>query len=206
MTWLTRERYYRFLIRLSAKREVHGIQVAVVVGWIVKDDTDRQIAVLTEALGLIQATSPERYRRLQRDFQGILILGAPHIYGRFLATSRWCELTGDWLLAPETTAAAVACVLIHEATHAHLHRIGVEYPAGSRAQIERICHKAERNFALRLPRDLGEPLIDVLETRLDLDETDFSDETVRQRELKALESLGLPNWLMRFIRGRRAAA
>ena len=75
-----------------------------------------------------------------------------------------CELEENFVRAENTSAAQIASVIVHEATHARMMRLGFGYEEPKRVRIEHICFGAQQAFARRLPD--GEQLVkEVEETR-----------------------------------------
>lgn len=86
--------------------------------------------------------------------------------------------------------------LVHEATHARLHRAGVRYTHDLRERIEAICLKAEIDFGRRLPG--AEQL--VAEAQTALETRWWEAPSQQQREIGQLRALGVPGWLLRWGR------
>jgi hypothetical protein len=153
---------------------------------------------LERALGLIGQYAPAKLEAMQSDVESILVAGDPSVSGYYIPKLRMMELNVDHVLDEQTTAEALACTLIHEAQHARLWRLGFGYKEAMRARIEKLCIRAERNFARLLP-DGGE-LVAAAETWLAADlEFTFSIEGRRQAQLKALEELGCPAWSVKLV-------
>ena len=115
------------------------------------------------------------------------------------------ELFDDYVVDSETTAEKLACTLVHEAQHARLFRLGFGYQPEIRGRIERLCFRAERNFARALP-DQSE-LVTRAEQWMEADaEQHFSTEARREAGFRALRELGCPEVIVRVVRwisGRR---
>src|SRR6185295_8779665 len=58
------------------------------------------------------------------------------------------------------TAAPVASSIIHEGIHARVERMGVRREGRDRAREERLCRRAELEFGMALPPELGAPVIE----------------------------------------------
>lgn len=187
----------RLLFRFSAKRELHRLTVAV---WKLSTSKERSLAFdrLDAALGLIERYAPNKLKALQKDVRAILVAGLPSFWGCYVHKLRMIELYSDYVLDDQTTPESIASTLIHEAQHARLWRLGFGYDEPIRARIERLCFRAEKNFARLLPK--GEESVARAEAWIEADlEPVFSIEGRRQANLNALEKLGGPSWLIRIM-------
>jgi hypothetical protein len=107
-----------------------------------------------------------------------------------------CQLQSTFVLHPDTSAAVVASVLVHEAMHARLRCRGFGYEEYQRARIERICCKAQRAFARRLPNSQGAALVDEADKTMAWigDPALWTDRALLERYLHRLRSAGWPDW------------
>ena len=116
------------------------------------------VARLDEALALIEQYQPWRLAHLRRD------LGAIHVV-RFPCRGAWipdegaCVTELTFLARRDISAAPVASSIIHEGMHARVDRMGVSRYARDRAREERLCRRAELEFGLSLPQELGAPVV-----------------------------------------------
>ena len=134
---------------LAVRRQIRGVPVRIIN---TRQDlsTQRVIERLTQALDLIATYAPRRFRRLQRDFGGIVVRRFP-CRGAFFHQERECLVELTFTVNPRHTVAEIAASIVHEATHARIaHRCG-PLPPEQRAQEERLCRKAELEFGLALP-------------------------------------------------------
>lgn len=186
----------RLLFRFSDKRELHRLPVAV---WMLTTSEEKALAFdrLGSALGLIERYAPTKLQALQEDVRSILVAGHPGIWGCYVHKLRMIELYSDYVLDDRTTPESIASTLVHEAQHARLYRLGFGYDEPIRARIERLCFRAERNFARLLPK--GEESVARAEALIEADlEPIFSAEGRRQANLEALAKLGAPAWLTKI--------
>jgi len=97
------------------------------------------------------------------------------------------ELT--FLARTDITAAPVAASIVHEGMHARVHAACNPTTARDRAHEERICRRAELDFGLALPPDLGAPVIERAVASLELDDEgvaptiDWNEAQRRQNEI-----------------------
>jgi hypothetical protein len=151
------------------------------------------------ALKLIREKVPRRFRELESDVRCILVAGTPAFLGQFVNELRMIELYDAYAINTETTAEKLACTLVHESQHARLFRLGFGYEQDIRGQIERLCFRAERNFAKTLPD--GGDLVAQAEWWMEADAKDhFSTEARREADFRALRELGCPEMIIRVVR------
>ena len=161
---------------------------------------------LDSALALIDKYAPKKFKVLQMDIRSILVAGVPTARGSYIHKLRMVELYQEYVLDAQTTPASLACLLIHEAQHARLRRLGFGNDETIRNRIEKLCYTAQRNFARLLPN--GDALVAEAEARMEADPEFFSIESYRQRDMKALRDLGCPDWIIKtaaWVARRRAA-
>ena len=150
------------------------------------------------ALRLIQLYDVKRFAQIQRYIKSIFIFGDPTARGQWHQELQMCELEENFVRAENTSAAQIASVIVHEATHARLMRFGFGYEEPKRVRIEHICFGAQQAFARRLPD--GEQLVkEVEETRTYYGEAYFSDAGQRDVALEGLRTLGVPKWIIWLV-------
>jgi hypothetical protein len=162
---------------------------------------------VVEALSLIKTFDPLRYARLRRDIKRIWV----RVIGAGMANFEWttwtCNL--DPRFMKDRSAAATACSIIHEATHARLCRLGIGYDEKLRTRVEQACFRRELAFASKLPD--GSDARRYAECAL-FAPPDFSDAGMQERSYtearEALLHLGAPTWITKliisFVRWRHA--
>ena len=155
------------------------------------------------ALVLIKVHDPVRYRRMLGDLNRICITYLPGPTGQFISRTRTCELDRRFVLREGTTPDLIASTIVHEATHARLHRIGIGCPEALRGRIEDLCVRQQWVFAARSPN--GAQAMAWAERYLNAPQPDFSDQALRARADKGLgalleEEAGLsPKWAGRLL-------
>jgi hypothetical protein len=154
------------------------------------------------ALQLLEETAPRVARRFRGDVQQIVVGGDERsrdaycdpILGDVIVTARFAESDG-------LTPARLARLLVHEATHARVAHLGIEYKVGSRARIELACARQELAFIRAVP-DAAE-LIAESEARVrnwaQLGEEAWSDERFHRDAREQLEANTHPKWLGRLL-------
>jgi hypothetical protein len=114
----------RLAVRLGRRREVHGILVSA---FTEKATQDLALERVTAALELIRRYHPAGFRRVQRGLKRILVCWTPGNWGEYQADLDLCMMNESRVCAPETSIAAIASTVVHEATHARLARAGFPY-------------------------------------------------------------------------------
>lgn len=135
--------------------------------------TDDVIERLDESLGLIARYQPWRLAHLRRDLRHIAVVRFP-CRGAYLPDERVCITELTFLARRDITAAPVAASIIHEGMHARVDRTGVKRAGRDRAREERLCRRAELEFGLALPAELGQPVIERALASLALDDPDVA--------------------------------
>jgi len=121
--------------------------------------------------------------------------------GRYIRQIKLIEISDQYALNSDTTVELLASIIVHEAQHARLHRIGIGFEEESRNRVERICFTAEKVFGLRIPN--GEMVIEDANYLLNCDlDGEWSDAAIREAQLKALDELGCPLWIQRVVKWR----
>ena len=189
---------------LAERRVVGGLSVTV---YNTRPDieTHEVFARLEAALGLIAQYQPWHFRRLPRDFAGLVVRRFP-CRGAFFPETRLCLVELTFVVNPSFSTAQVAATILHEAMHARLHSAGVTYENGSAAKHERFCRRAEVEFGMAVPG--GEPIVERALSTLAADDGDVAPEIdwslAGQRVAEADRAAAqAPEWLERAIARRR---
>jgi hypothetical protein len=191
------DRFWVFLFWCSNKRQVRGLNVGILS---FEDKAGRSLilAKLERALVLIAENSPHQYRRVRNSFVRLFVFRIPHNLAEYHPQLHMCVFDCEYLQA--TPPEELAMTIVHETTHAYLFRRGFGYDSTKRAQIERICVRAEIAFAKRLPG--GAVFAHAAAERLNYGDDFWSDEAFVQRSLEALRTLNSPAWYIRWVERR----
>jgi hypothetical protein len=105
-----------------------------------------------EAMELIKSVDPRRHRRVCRRLNYIvnmiLISGGDYDHkGKICNVDYAAHFATAY---PEWNVRRYACLLIHEATHGVISAKGILYDKERRQRIEKLCHREEYRFAMRL--------------------------------------------------------
>src|SRR5262245_47208244 len=188
-----RSRLLSWIIRFSDRRQIHGLQVAVLE----KDpkSVEAVFGKIGEALGLVRHHDARAFNELVSHTRGVFVFGTT---GGDAA--EWWRDEGLVVMQPEyasdanASPLALAVILVHEATHAWLERRGFEYAVDRRARLERICDRRALRLARRLPD--AEYLVSWLQQEQRPREH-LADEAFHQRAVAELLRLGAPLWFVR---------
>jgi hypothetical protein len=192
------------LLRHSVGRHVDGLWIGV---W-APDASEFVLRRVEEALGLIKIYDRVRYDRLIRDLERVWVTPISGSSACFDHSIGACELDPRFVLAETSLPEKIAGVIVHEATHARLHRCGIGYEEDLRARVEAVCIRRELAFAARLPH--GESLREEAGRILEqcANESLWTNAALGERhrigDREILQYIGLPNWLVRTLLGLRA--
>jgi hypothetical protein len=179
MSWLSR--MLQRAVPSSQAIVLHGIAVEVEN---TRDDirTGDVLARLDDALALVAAYAPGRFRHLQRDVRAIRVIRFP-TRGAFLPEERTVLTELTFLARRDISAAPVASSILHEGVHARVHafrarvmrgRTDYQYGTDAMTREERLCRRAELAFGLALPPELGAPVLERARASLALEDQDVA--------------------------------
>jgi hypothetical protein len=118
-----------------------------------------------DALQLIKLRAPLHYSRVVRHLERIWVRLEHTASACYYHSMRACVLDERYVLQKTTTVEEIAATIIHEATHARLERLGIQYVEKQRRRIEAVCIRRELNFIAKLPH--AEPLQEALTSTLE---------------------------------------
>jgi hypothetical protein len=118
---------------------------------------------LDEALELIERHQPWRLRHMRRDLSHFVVVRFPS-RGAYFPADRSCLTELTFLARRDITAAPVASSIVHEGIHARVDNFRRHFGSmpveRDMAREERLSRKAELDFGLSLPHELGLPVIE----------------------------------------------
>lgn len=139
-----RAAYEQWELRRASRASGGGFQFLVEAE--IAESTRAAVAKVADALNLIHRIDHRKFVQVRRDMPRILV--------KREAKNRYWHITGTCVLKYpdllQRSDARIALILIHEATHARLHRAGIRSWPHIRERLERVCIKAEYRFAKRL--------------------------------------------------------
>lgn len=142
---------------MDERRTVRGFRV-VVENERPDIDTAAVLGRLDEALALIERYQPWRFAHLRRDVAEFWVVRYP-CRGAYFPETRTCMTELTFLARTDITAAPVASSIVHEGLHARTYRM-IRPASHDAAREERICRRAELDFGMALPAELGAPVIE----------------------------------------------
>jgi hypothetical protein len=175
----------------TTETAVHGMPV-VVLNTRPDIETDAVLRRLDAVLDLIRTYQPRRYRLLKRDVSGFVVQRYA-CRGAYLPARRTCLVELTFLASADFSDAQIAASIVHEGTHARLHRLGL---ALTSAAAERACRRAEIALGRAVPN--GEAVIARAEASLTLADDDVApqvDWDLARRRVAAVdrEALSAPD-------------
>lgn len=87
---------------------------------------------------------------MQKDVELICVWLLPGHLGCFDEKARASIIDRRFVLGSTTNPAMIASVIVHEACHARLWSLGIDYPEDRRIRIETLCKRQELSFAAKL--------------------------------------------------------
>ena len=160
--------------------------------WSGEEHSELFVTKIGRALELIASADPKRFARIERDLRGFaLVANGGDVYDDDL---RLYVVHLPALVSRSVEEVAMA--IVHEATHARLHRAEVRWTEARASRIEHVCVGQEVAFAERLPGAIE--LVRLASEKLQRRWWTRDKTAVRQDAM--LESLKVPR---AFIRLRR---
>lgn len=150
------------------KHEVRGIEV-IVENTRADIDTGRVLQRLDESLELIERYQPWRLAHLRRDLRRINVKRFP-CRGAYFPLERSVVTELTFLARTDIGPATVASSIVHEGIHARVSEMGVSPENRDLAREERLCRRAELEFGLALPPDIGAPVVERARASLALED------------------------------------
>ena len=196
--------YFGFLRCISPRHLSHGLPV-----WTpLSTSAERSLIYerLDAALSLLRAHAPARYGRTVRSLRGFVILGTDSSTASYDPVNGICRLGETFTTSAATTSAAIACTVVHEATHAWLFKRNIGYDEPIRHRVELVCIKAALLAARKLPN--AEAEVEECRGQMSLEPEYFSNEKCIKRGMERLRQIGCPEWFIRgveWIARKRAA-
>lgn len=179
------------VLRLYQQRYVDGVQIIFTDLGIDRDHCLSQLAAVFETL---QRVDERDFAAVKRYVRHIVVWR-----GRYTAYDRLggIHLSSSWLI--DSSPAALASALVHEAAHLRIAKCGIKYEGDKRARIERVCVKQQAAF-LRKVCDGGADL--AAEVDQSLATPWWTDRAHRERVERLVSDAGLPAWLAPLLHRR----
>ncbi len=157
---------------VTERLTLHGIPVVVANS---RDDiaTPHVIERLDAALGVLATYLPRRLARMRRDVAHISVERFP-CRGAYDPQTRAVITELTFLANPAFTAAQHAASIVHEATHARVHRWRGRMRQDTLPREERLCREAELELGQALPPELAGPVLERAIASLQLSDQDVA--------------------------------
>jgi len=181
------------LVRASPRNTHRGVEMVCLAA---DGDAEGFFRKIEAALELIAAASPRHFRCVQRYLDRIvLVTGGGEVYDE--------AMRGYLVDQPSfqgRTPVQIASAIVHETTHARLHRAGIPYNPPIRDRVEHCCVQQELDFLVSMPNT--EPLVAAREAALL--RPWWTPNALHERRIKQLEAYGFPKFVVRiYDRWRR---
>jgi hypothetical protein len=190
----------KLLLAASTSRYVDGI-------WVGSYRRPSDLRRVDDALLLIKQWSPLHYSRVRRDLARIWIYITPGARAHYSARLDACVLDERWVT--NSIVEELASMIIHEASHARLEHLGIDYKEEERSRIEKFCFRRQLAFVAKLPD--SKELQDELKRSVDWyggNKEWFSDANFVRREkegvVEALRYIDAPQWVIRLFPAARS--
>ena len=183
-----RKVFVAYLRWQSPKTYHDGIVIST---WDSKADHPALASKVLDALELIRRVDYRRYARLRRDV-GRITLDRLQVAGTFVPSAGGVFL--DTSHVELAHVAELALTIVHEATHARIHRAGVKVDARVRSRVEHVCIGAEIDLAAKLGPKYSTLIDAAVQKRAS---ANWSDAERFERRVRGLREAGLPSWFVR---------
>jgi len=168
--------------------------ILLISDW-TRDDSaaEARLEKIEKAIDVLGQLDERRLIRLALvDKLRIVISEAPGPY--YDAGANICVLPTAMVV--DWSPVLIALVVVHEATHARIHRAGIRYKPALRERIERRCVREQMAVAALAPD--GERLVAWLEQTHA--ESWYTEPQMRRRQLEELRLIGVPRWVITVLR------
>ena len=137
----------KIALRFCSKgRVIDGVWI----GSFNNDDPERARELAESAFTLIKHHDPIQYQRVCRHLRRIWVTLIPAYSGWYNARLDACVLSEKHVLSEDTSVEEIASTIVHEATHARLEHLGIQYDEKRRSSVEKICIGREVALLRRL--------------------------------------------------------
>ena len=177
---------------------------AVPVWMVLSLAAEREVGFpkIARALELIGEYHPRTLARLRALADGVIVFDIPGTQGSWLQAVRLVRLSEKHVLGADTAPEHIAATIAHEVAHAWLISRGIKYSPDQRHRVEAFCYRSEAALARRLPgcEKLAEYYEATASRTVANGPAPWSKERRIERDLRALEGLGVPGWMRSLLR------
>lgn len=171
-----------------------------------QNEVEKVLEFLENCFDLLKAYFPQKYNHMTRDVKKIYIteklkvIDATNATAAFVSEIKSIDLPIYLFISKikyKYRIEFIASLILHEAQHARLHRLGFNGNRDMLGREERICYTLQRRFGCKLKN--GFEIVEFCDYALSVDlEKYYSTETFLIRQITALESKDVPNWFKKF--------
>ena len=154
------------------KHQIRGFEV-IVENTRPDISTAQVLQRLDESLALIDRHQPWRLAHLRRDLLRIKVARFP-CRGAYFPLERTVLTELIFLARTDIGPATVASSIVHEGIHARVSERGVSPEHRDMAREERLCRRAELEFGLALPPEIGAPVVERARASLALEDEEVA--------------------------------
>jgi hypothetical protein len=154
------------------KHEIRGFEV-IVENTRPDISTAQVLQRLDESLALIDRHQPWRLAHLRRDLLRIKVARFP-CRGAYFPLERTVLTELIFLARTDIGPATVASSIVHEGIHARVSERGVSPEHRDMAREARLCRRAELEFGLALPPEIGAPVVERARASLALEDEEVA--------------------------------
>jgi hypothetical protein len=143
------------------------------------------------ALDLIRENDARRLPRIRRELRWLAFTDVPG--AGYVPLLRVCRVESKEVI--DQDPAWLAMIIVHEATHARLCRMGIRDGPFQRERVERACVREELAFARRM----GGQEYYIAHIEKGLHTPWWTPAALRTRRNEGLRRLGTPSWIIRLL-------
>jgi hypothetical protein len=154
------------------KHEIRGFEV-IVENTRPDISTAQVLQRIDESLALIDRHQPWRLAHLRRDLLRIKVARFP-CRGAYFPLERTVLTELTFLARTDIGPATVASSIVDEGIHARVSERGVSPEHRDMAREERLCRRAELEFGLALPPEIGAPVVERARASLALEDEEVA--------------------------------
>ena len=193
------------IIDLNQNFTVKGVNVGF--GRRIKQNEIKEVLEsLGKCLDLLERYLPQKFNDMTRDVKKIYVtrklkaLDATNPSAIFISEIKSIEVPINLFISEieyKYRIEYIASLFLHEAQHARLHRLGFDSNRDMLGREERLCYTLQRRFGCKLKN--GSEIVKFCDVALSVDlEKYYSTEAFITRQIKALESRDVPNWIKKY--------
>jgi hypothetical protein len=179
---------------LASRRHLLGELPVFIAPSLGDDATGIILGKLATAIQLLPAGGTTARRAIGHYIERVIVGPMPHIQAEWNESVRACLLDSTYVATSSTRSIDLALLLVHEAQHARLMRLGIPYKADTRLRVERSCIEAEREFARATGCD--QATVDRILLKYEQAEELWDPARLADLKIATLRGLHPPRWIL----------